>query len=324
MTEPQLTILDIIPIVSQSIDNQCRNNSVYHYTDLNAFINIFSNREFWISNINYMNDSEEFSNGLQICIKVLEEYISKDTFELKKQFASILGIIRLRKIPELMGIDTNNLFSISFCHHGDLLTQWNCYGINGVAIGFRNNNTDIDTGIALVPKNLYQEELKKYTSPDQMIPKNERLFYLKNVIYDDTEKEKVFRALFDHIAKEEEKIKGVIDIFQSNIINSIYYFCAYMKNQCFSHEQEARIIFPRNQNVEVSYRTRGNAILPYIKYKILNLNCRPHKLFPVSDIVLCPNPNIDYTMKSVKYFLQTQGYEYLVDKVRASEIPFRS
>ena len=208
MTEPHLTILDIIPKVLQSIDNQCRNNSVYHYTDLNAFINIFSNREFWISNINYMNDSEEFSNGLQICIKVLEEYLSKDTFELKKQFASILGIIRLRKIPELMGIDTNNLFSISFCHHGDLLTQWNCYGINGVAIGFRNNNTDIDTGIALVPKNLYQEELKKYTSPDQMIPKNERLFYLKNVIYDDTEKEKVFRALFDHIAKEEEKIKA--------------------------------------------------------------------------------------------------------------------
>ncbi|EOS74226.1 hypothetical protein C819_03273, partial [Lachnospiraceae bacterium 10-1] len=32
----------------------------------------------------------------------------------------------------------------------------------------------------------------------------------------------------------------------------------------------------------------------------------------------------EYVADSVKYFLEKSGYEYLVDKVRISEIPYRN
>lgn len=324
MSIPKLILMDILGKLSESMNNFCQNDTVYHYTDLNAFINIFTNRELWISNINYMNDAEEFSNGLSFCKEVLEEYLSDDSFEFKNEFTDILNFINKKGIPELMGIDAENVFSLSFCHEGDLLTQWNCYGTNGVSIGFRNNTGIIENDISLVPVNLYLKELEKYDSPDEMKPKHELHFDLRNVIYDDDEKRRYFHILFDYVIQEARKASDAIKIFQSQIINSIYYSCIMMKNSCFSHEQEARIIIIKPSDAEVSYRTRKDAILPYIKNKILDLNCRPHKVFPVTDIVLCPNPNSEFTLKSVKYFLKSQGYDYLTDKVRVSDIPFRS
>ena len=271
-----------------------------------------------------MNDSEEFSNGLSFCTEVIKEYLSRDDFEFRKDFADILDVISKKGVPELMGIDAENIFSMSFCHKGDLLTQWNCYGTNGVSIGFRNNSGIIEEDIAIVPDNLYQEELKKYRSPYEMLPKHECHFILINVIYDDVKKRNYFHALFDYVIQEAKKSPKAIEIFQSGIINSIYYSCIMMKNSSFSHEQEARIIIINPSDAKVSYRIRKDAILPYIKYKILDLNCHPHKEFPVTDIVLCPNPNSEFTMKSVKYFLKREGYDYLADKVRVSDIPFRS
>lgn len=58
--------------------------------------------------------------------------------------------------------------------------------------------------------------------------------------------------------------------------------------------------------------------------KILDVNCQPHKIFPVSDIIVAPGNRKEYVTDSVKYFLEKSGYDYLVDKVRISKIPFRN
>lgn len=63
--------------------------------------------------------------------------------------------------------------------------------------------------------------------------------------------------------------------------------------------------------------------MPYLKLKILDANCRPHDTFPVSDIVIAPGSQQNYVADSVKYFLDRSGYEYLSDKVRTSQIPYR-
>ena len=44
---------------------------LYHYTSIDGFMSIMQNRDFWISNIHYMNDSQEFENGKSICKKVI-------------------------------------------------------------------------------------------------------------------------------------------------------------------------------------------------------------------------------------------------------------
>ena len=56
---------------------------LYHYTTLDAFLNIMNKRELWVSNIRYMNDSKEFENGREICKLLINERIQNSTEEEK-------------------------------------------------------------------------------------------------------------------------------------------------------------------------------------------------------------------------------------------------
>ncbi len=42
--------------------------SLYHYTILDGFIGILNARDFWVSNIRFMNDKMEFEKGKRLCI----------------------------------------------------------------------------------------------------------------------------------------------------------------------------------------------------------------------------------------------------------------
>ena len=47
----------------------------YHYTDINGFLGIIKNQEFWVSHIKYMNDSAEYTDGKNICERLLSNLI---------------------------------------------------------------------------------------------------------------------------------------------------------------------------------------------------------------------------------------------------------
>lgn len=50
---------------------------LYHYTSLEGFQSIMQKRDFWISNIRYMNDSHEFESGKTICKRIVEEKLGR-------------------------------------------------------------------------------------------------------------------------------------------------------------------------------------------------------------------------------------------------------
>lgn len=52
-------------------------------------------------------------------------------------------------------------------------------------------------------------------------------------------------------------------------------------------------------------------------------NCQELKVFPVKDIVVGPQAKQKEVIDGIKYFLQCNGYDYLTDKIRPSEIPYR-
>ena len=49
----------------------------------------------------------------------------------------------------------------------------------------------------------------------------------------------------------------------------------------------------KKDNRRIHFRERSGVLLPYIKMKILDINCRPHKDFPISDIVVAPSSQRD-------------------------------
>ncbi|MGN0331843.1 MAG: hypothetical protein ACI4D9_02250 [Lachnospiraceae bacterium] len=64
-------------------------------------------------------------------------------------------------------------------------------------------------------------------------------------------------------------------------------------------------------------------LVPFFKMKILNLNCRPHKKFPVEEIMFAPGPQQAYVADSIRYFLKKKQLGYLADKIRMLNIPYR-
>lgn len=114
------------------------------------------------------------------------------------------------------------------------------------------------------------------------------------------------------------------DMRVDGISDALFYYFALMKDKHFVHENESRFLYYTNKhNERVHFRKRGEIILPFIQLKVLDVNCRPHKIFPIKEIVIAPSSQKEYIADSVKYFLEKIGYDYLVERVRTSQIPYR-
>lgn len=72
---------DLIMLISDidkkyNLNNTSKEEILYHYTSIEGFMSILQNRDFWISNIRFMNDAQEFNNGCEICKQILQDRIA--------------------------------------------------------------------------------------------------------------------------------------------------------------------------------------------------------------------------------------------------------
>ena len=304
---------------------------LYHYTSIEGFMSILQNRDFWISNIRFMNDAKEFENGCEICREILQEKIidlGKNLDDLQKKheayYKGLLNICNGNKSGGIFPIISTDIFALSLCEDGDLLTQWQVYGQGGVSIGFKNRFASIENGIALMNEDQYNEELKTI-DPNQMMPHNELRFYTQNVIYDNQVKrdliEFVLKCGIDFINKFPQ---DDVDMAIEGISDTLFYYFALMKDCHFAHEREKRfLIISNDDDSRIHFRSRNGVIVPFLKMKILDLNCRPHIEFPVEEIVIAPGSKQSYVADSMKYFLEKIQMKNLVNKIRLSDIPYR-
>lgn len=302
---------------------------LYHYTSIDGFMSILENRDFWISNIRFMNDSQEFKNGCEICKKILQDRIAESAQKFgdleekyKAYYESLLRICNENETVGIFNISSVDIFALSFCEKGNLLTQWQVYGQSGVSIGLKNNHNSIENGIALMNEDQYNVEIK---TMDQMNPHDEISFVTYKVIYDDKKKKELIKTVLQYgIDFIDTFPKDNVNIVVNGISDLLFYYFAIMKDKNFSHEQEKRLLIITNRDdSNVHFRIRKGVLIPYLKMKILNLNCRPHMRFPVEQIVIAPGPKQIYVAESIRYFLEKKQLGYLKDKIIISDIPFR-
>lgn len=314
-------------IIRMKIDNTYNlkekdNALLYHYTDLDGFMSIMRNRDFWISNIRFMNDSQEFENGKRICVGILKDRLLRCNTEYETKFYNEILKICDEKISRgHFGICNQEIYALSFCGQGDLLTQWQVYGNKGISIGFKNKTGSFD---ALTFMNEEEYLASVPDDPKQMLPHNELRVFCDKIVYDDSNKKSILNDILD-IGVDFIKEYGIsiIDLCCKGISDALFYYFALMKASCFQHEDERRFLYTFNDKININFRKRGDILLPYIKMKILDVNCRPHDYFPIEDIVIAPGKQNEYVAESVRFFLDKSGYPYLIDKVRTSEIPYR-
>jgi hypothetical protein len=108
---------------------------LYHYTTVDAFLEIVEKQEIWASNIFYLNDTAEFHLAVKLARDLLRDEINNVQNNLGKQ-----RLEEVYKLLDKVGPSTimNPVFVWSLSEDGDDLNQWRAYCRNGgVAVGFR-------------------------------------------------------------------------------------------------------------------------------------------------------------------------------------------
>lgn len=205
--------------------------------------------------------------------------------------------------------------------------MWRGYGKNsGICIGFDINKCNSLPGIALVLKEQYKKDTEN-KSLEEIAPKNERFFSAFNVIYDNKLKEALIADVLD-IGLKFYKKNVIKEQALQFMTDSLFFAFPFLKNNGFKNEKECRFIdnIPAdshlNKSSNIQYRERNGIILPYIKYQIVDRNCKPILKWPISEIIVGPCLRQNDLANSIKYFLLKQGYSELANKVVLSDIPY--
>ena len=296
----------------------------YHYTDINGFIGIIENKEFWLSHIKYMNDSAEYVDGKNICEKVIKEMLATVTASESEILTQLLASINNEQSLGFFTMSGKDIFSLSFTKERDSLDMWRGYGNHsGIAIGFDYKKCDSTPGIGLIRKAEYDANVGNLNSSDP------KILFLINIIYDDEIKKNIFRDIIN-IGLEIFKTENNQAIALEFLSGSLFRLFPFMKNKGFKNEQECRIIdneysmLDESDPYEISFRERNGIILPFTKYKIVDTNCKPISQWPIKEIIIGPGLRQKDLAESVKYFLTVKGFPELAYKVIFSDIPYIS
>lgn len=217
--------------------------NLYHYTDVNAVKSILEKKRLWLTDVRFLNDAEEMSEGFKIIIKYLSYQVEKFP-DRHEQFYSAVEYIKgsiMRR--EGYGLDRRPVFVSSFSQSGDLLSQWRAYG--GYALEF-----DTDAFSFPLSECLYDEDQK----------------------YDEAASVSLDCALV--IAQSMQENDGQLDEHGYEAFSKIIGLAATMKHDSFSEEREYRIVQGHDidpdveDGLDINFRPRGNLLVPYVEIEI--------------------------------------------------------
>lgn len=275
---------------------------LFHYTTTNVLNIILDSASFWASNMLYLNDADEYKNGIKMirdccgCIDKNEDAYKYLKNERQKDFWA--------NIDEP---DDGEIYTISFCQDGDLLSQWITYAKeSGVALEL--DEILLDGTLDLSRSENFYFIVKSDSGNDQSDgDKKEKACkievqaystanVLSNIIYrneiDDTFK----KYMSDFIC--------AINNFDSPINEAdkrcMYKIKAsYIKNPKFEAEKEVRASFmnvvPNKSSAKKSkinyFRTDKGVLRPYLEVQIAlannNLEFKP--CLPLKSITVGPS-----------------------------------
>jgi len=272
---------------------------LFHYTDINAVKAILENEKLWLTDVRYLNDSEEMHNGITVLIDYIKNQVKKfpdrhELFTLAAEYVES-GLIGTTNY----GLENRPVFICSFSQAGDLLSQWRAYG--SYAIEFTSD----------------------------AIP-----HLLSACVYDDFEKlsqaSSVALSSLMAICSSMHANDGYLDSDGYEAFSDLVELVATFKHQSFSEEQEVRVIVGHDvepqveDGLEVKFRSRGNMLVPFVELSAPSKSIRAIHVGPMA--------NQELAFTSLKSFVTklnldrfTKDNSYLHDiEVFKSSIPFRA
>lgn len=200
--------------------------NLYHYTDAQAIKSMLEHGKIWLSDIRYLNDHSEYKDGEGTIKSIFEQKCSELS---EKESLKILTHLE----STFNSSKSSYTFICSLSKGEDLLSQWRgyCPKLGGYALEFE------------------LEGIKDFNAP------------LHDCIYEPELKNNAASTLFD-VAKKVLLNKGD----KSQLFLTTWSNIAKFKNPGFKEENESRIIiFKKQSDPAIKFRTRDNLIIPYIE-----------------------------------------------------------
>lgn len=257
-------------------------SSLFYYTSVDTASKILRSGIMWATNIRYMNDSEELSNGLN----EIEKYDGANYENIK------------RCIDELRNERCIMHYTLSFSGHNDSLSQWSMYSKeSGVSLEMDFGDEDLQLK--------YELENYELEEPQEL--------KIKHVIYCTSSSDGMPP---DELSKAEADIQKMVEEHCGNklaglpaIRESVAECAALIKRYEFFQEDEYRAIFNLNnvgitEKSPIFYRTEENVLKSFIKVK-----CRigENVGWPVASVMVGPGFNQDVVFNSLIFFLDNSN-----------------
>lgn len=256
---------------------------LYYYTTAETMQYILKQGDIFATHINYLNDSEEYINGLRELSAVMNSRVAGDMEFLAQNVYEEA----LKEIPQI--------YSISFSKEADLLSQWYMYAReSGVRLGLLFPRKKLKFEIK--KRNSRKEESKKEVSSTL---REVHYFTRMGMPYRAYQKEE--RAI-KKMVQEYEKEVGVQSDDDANVIRVWKEMAPYIKNYEFRQEKEVRLVFNAVVNDEnnisgekgdlIEYRHANGVLIPY-------LDVYRKEGWPVVEIMVGPGRNQDRVFQSI-------------------------
>lgn len=276
---------------------------LYYYTTTQTMQFILTNSNMFATNMSYMNDSEEYVNGLSELYFILSDTDGSFS-KWKEKYANTEKIKNIDFDRIRQKCTEENLkkfkrqcdsYSISFCTKGDLLSQWSMYAKeSGVSLtmdfsrygnlrykGYEKGNNKTE---------------REYVVDDEVILEPKPVYYFTHSA-DMDEKQKMETAdkILDDFFLNQSAGTDICEYFE----DQWKAFSTYIKRYDFYQENEHRIVFNQKElrvTPRIDYRNDKNVLKPY-----LDIECESG--WPVLEVTLGPGQNQDAVFRSLMHFL---------------------
>lgn len=288
---------------------------LYHYTTQSGILGIVESSGIWATHALFLNDSSEFSHGLDFAKHVASSIFMEDDY---------LGAFGWALRHGLEVIDGSDIYVSSFSETPNLLSQWRgyCPDGSGFCLGF---NSELikqfckDNGFRF-EKCIYQHD-EQVTKIKSLVDECFSKFPQPGITRDEynaySSKEQVNFEIDYKIRTSEGK-----DTAQAN--KAVAWFCSEIaelaplfKNEGFHEEAEWRVIV-KSPDQEKKFRAGKSYLVPYIEMDFLKML----KVFPLENVIVGPGPNQQRNKESAEVLLKEKGLEEVV--IEQSEIPYNN
>lgn len=283
---------------------------LYYYTRTKTMYSILTSGMLWATNILYMNDSEEYVNGLQEIRNILTRYQN-------------LAFREAKLIDRLIHVQDPHIFTISFCTNGDLLSQWCVYAReSGV-------NLELDLGLLGVDearpgKFFCARDCKEADEIEVSAPLKPVIYFTRSAMLERLPPAQVRKRAAEIV--DRIKALGIRD-GEDGAEEKISELAAQIKRYEFSAEQEWRLFFNMTEYAgeydrsPFFYREQDSILKPFIKVaasKKDNVTGIRSVPWPVTAVTVGPGYNQDQVFQSLRYFLNFGNY------IRKEDADFRA